>query len=440
MRTTEADLVVVGAGAAGLMCAIQAARTRPDARVVLVDGARKLGAKILVAGGGRCNVTHHAVSADDYAGSSRNAIRKVLRQFDVADTVTFFEALGVTLKREETGKLFPVTDRAQSVLDALLHAARDAGVRILNPWRVKSVMRRPVLESALEPALESVLEPAHGARFQVVSADGERLSARSIVLATGGLSLPKSGSDGSGYGFARHLGHTITDPVLPALVPLNLEAGHFLTKLSGITLDAAFDVLSSSGKRLVRMGGSTLLTHFGLSGPAVLDVSRHYLMAQHDEPGAVLTVNWLPSESPESFEARLVSEASTLQLAHTLLKRQLPDRLAAALIDQVETNGPELSRAARRSLVDLTTRYALPIIGNRGFKYAEVTAGGVPLAELNLKTMESRLCPGLYIVGELCDVDGRIGGFNFQWAWASGHVCGSVAALPPDASRVTPDA
>jgi len=410
----DADVLIIGAGAAGLMAAIWAARSRPQPRVILLDGARKLGAKILVAGGGRCNVTHHAVSEADFAGSSPPAIRKVLRRFDVAATIAFFQELGVTLKQEDTGKLFPTTDQAATVLRALVEAARQAGVSLRHPWRVEQVNRR-----------------ADGG-FTVQGSPGT-LSARRLVLATGGLSLPKSGSDGAGYRFATSLGHRLTPDLFPALVPLVLPGDHFLRALSGLAAPATLSVRSGTGKVLQQATDPVLCTHFGLSGPAVLDISRHLHAAKLADPGAHLTVNWRPDLGGRSFEDEILAQprASALQL---LRAAGLPDRLARALLEAaglpVGASGPasQLPRPLRRAIVQRVSADPLPVSGDRGFTFAEVTAGGVPLAELNLNTLESRVCPGLFLCGEICDVDGRIGGFNFQWAWASGRVAGSAAA------------
>ena len=242
----DADVVVVGTGAAGLFAAIHAGRA--GARVIALDGARTLGAKILVAGGGRCNVTHHAVDEKAYAGSSPNAVRNVLRRFGVAETVRFFEAYGVELKREETGKLFPTTDDAHTILDALLEAAREAGVEIRHPRRVTAIGRDA------------------GGGFSVRGEWG-LLRAPRVILATGGKALPKSGSDGAGYDFARALGHTVTDHVFPALVPLILPGTHPLRALSGLTLPATLSLRSSTCKVLREFTNSLLCTHFGLSGP-----------------------------------------------------------------------------------------------------------------------------------------------------------------------------
>jgi hypothetical protein len=312
----------------------------------------------------------------------------------------------VKLKREETGKLFPVTDRARTVLDALVGAARAAGVVIRHPWRV----------AAIEPG------------FVLRSADGAALDSGRVVLATGGRSLPKTGSDGGGYALAVALGHTLTRRVFPALVPLTLPRGHFLCGLSGLSAPATLEVRGGSGGRLHAFTGPVLCTHFGLSGPAVLDVSRYLTDARFDDPDARLFASWLPGESVESVDAALRDAPAARVLA------PLPERLARALCDAANaswsTPAHQLRREARRALARAATDLPLPVTGDRGWAYAEVTAGGVPLAELDLGTLESRRCPGLSLCGEICDVDGRIGGFNFQWAWASGYVAGVAAARP----------
>ena len=420
--TERADIVVIGAGAAGLMAATWAGRSArergesPD--IVVVDGARTLGAKILVAGGGRCNVTHHTVDAAQYAGSTQPAIKNVLRRFDVARTVAFFQELDVELKREDTGKLFPVTDDARTVLNALLRAAREAGAKIVHPWRVAAVTR----------------EKDGG--FLVHRADiagrEESIRASAVVLATGGKSLPKSGSDGMGHVMARSLGHTITERVFPSLVPLVVDgARHALKELSGIALEATVEVRAGTGKVLKRFTNSILITHFGYSGPGILDVSRYYLDARASDPDAVLAINWIPAKSMDAVDGDLQHLGKRVPWKY-LVEHGVPERLARMLCAiagvDASTPGHALSREERRTLVKHVCAMEVPVSGDRGWNYAEVTAGGVPLAEVDIKTMESRVCPGLFLVGEICDVDGRIGGFNFQWAWATGFVAGTGAA------------
>jgi predicted Rossmann fold flavoprotein len=399
------------------MAAIWAARTRPHLRVMAVDGARAIGAKILVAGGGRCNVTHHEVDETAFAGSSRNAIRQVLRRYDVEQTVKFFKQLGVELKREETGKLFPTTDRAKTVLNALMKAADDARVSIRFPRRVEKIERI-------------------GDEFLVSGPWGE-IATSKVILATGGKSLPKSGSDGGGYTLAQSLGHSLTPRIFPALVPLNLPDGHFIRELSGLTFPATLTVRDRAGRKLAAFTNSTLCTHFGLSGPSVLDISRYLLDAKQDDPGAGLFLNWLPEETFETFDAQLRDLGKITPLG--FLKTRMPERLARALVDYAKipdgTHAHRLPRDLRVALARAVTELPVPVTGNRGFAVAEVTAGGVPLKEIDIKHMESRIVPGLYFCGEICDVDGRIGGFNFQWAWSSGYIAGVSAVTAGETAR-----
>jgi hypothetical protein len=405
------DIVIVGAGAAGLMTAIHAGRglIGSGRRILLLDGASTIGVKILVAGGGRCNVTHHAVDELQYAGGSRNTIRKILRQFDVPETIAFFKDLGVDLKREDTGKLFPTTDSARTVLDALLREVRRVGAEIRNPWRVGAVQR----------STDSFIIAREGS--------GDTIEAERLVLATGGMALPRSGSDGEGYALATGLGHTLTERRFPALVPLVAgEGSRWLTELSGISARAAVEVRAASGKRLARYENDLLLTHFGLSGPAVMDASRWLTHARFTDPGANLRVAWLPHDTFDAVDQALLALGPRRVLAW--LREHLPERLALALLQQSAVpdpaTGATLTKDARRALVHALTEMPVEIARDRGFTHAEATAGGVTLSEVDPATMQSRLCPGLTLVGEILDVDGRIGGFNFQWAWATGAVGG----------------
>ncbi len=412
------DLLIVGAGAAGLMAAITAARA--GQRVLLLDGARKIGAKILVAGGGRCNVTHFAVSERDYAGATPQQIRKVLQRFPVRETIAFFRALGVELKQEDTGKLFPTTDSAKTVLEALLRGCSEAGVALQHPARVEC-LRFDAMQMHFVATTETLA-----------------FTARRVLLATGGKALPKSGSDGAGFSFATAFGHTLTPHIVPALAPLLLPASHWLLALSGLALDVELSLILPSGapfrfpgqakSHLVR--GAMLATHFGLSGPAALDISRHWTHARMLEPRTTLRVNWLPRHREDTLDAVLVASKG-VSVLH-VLRELLPERFARALLQEVRIDPSitpqQLPRERRLSLVRALTEMQLEVIGDRGFTYAEATAGGVPLGEIDLSTMESKLQRGLYLAGEILDVDGRIGGFNFQWAWASGFTAGSSQA------------
>ena len=315
------DVAIVGAGAAGLFAAIWAGKKGGghSIQIAVLDSARKLGAKILVAGGGRCNVTHCQVTEHDFAGSSPAAIRKVLRRFSVKQTVQFFADAGVELKQEETGKLFPVSDSARTILQALLDQAQSVDAFIRHPARVTDIDQLPC--NGLAKGRNK--EP----RLRVVSEEGVLL-ARNVIVCTGGKSLPKSGSDGSGYRLVEKLGHTITKPLVPALVPLTLVDGHWIRGLSGVTVPAAVTLSKASGKRMCTYSGSTLCTHLGLSGPSILDISRHWLIEQHADSDVRLHINWLPEHNEKILDDLLQEQRMG---AFGVLRRWLPDRLARQL-------------------------------------------------------------------------------------------------------------
>lgn len=413
------DIVVIGGGAAGLMAGIFAGRSLNERgispRVAVLDGAKKIGAKILISGGGRCNVTHDVVEAASFFGDSRNSIAKVLRTFTVDDTVKFFGELGVVLKREEGGKLFPVSDTARTILDALVTGLRDSGVALLPNTRVTAIRR-------------------DGSHFMLDSLSGRIIRCSTLIVATGGQSIPKSGSDGLGYELARSLGHEVT-ATTPALVPLLLPDGHWLTELSGISLDVELSLKTETGALLQRESGSMLLTHFGISGPVVLDMSRHWNAWRVQGKDVHLFVNLRPSQDQSAFEAWLTTMTTDRPRARvsTLLASLLPERMALLLLEfsasiPVQRRASELTRDERRRLARTITDMQIPVTGDRGYNFAEVTAGGVPLSEVELSTMKSRRCSQLYLCGEILNVDGRIGGYNFQWAWTSGRLAGISAA------------
>jgi predicted Rossmann fold flavoprotein len=411
----SADVAIIGGGAAGLTAAIFAAQSAAlSRRIVLLDSAKTLGAKILVSGGGRCNVTHDLVRPEDYNGP-RNIVRNVLAAFDAQAAVRWFASLGVELKREETGKLFPTTDSARTVLAALLRRCDELKVVIQTASRVRRI----------EP-------PASAETPFVIHHDGGSLSCKRLIMATGGRSLPRSGSDGSGWEIVKQLGHTVT-PTFAALVPLVLDATMFHASLSGISQEVELSTFVE-GKRIDRRAGSLLWTHFGISGPVVMDASRHWVIARESAKSTRMVCNFLPAADFASVEKWLIDAAAARpqQSLANLLSARLPERVALALlthcsIDPTSRTG-QLPRDSRRTLVHAITALDLKVVQQRGWNYAEVTAGGVPLSEVDYRTMESRKVPRLHLVGEMLDCDGRIGGFNFQWAWASGKVAGTALA------------
>jgi hypothetical protein len=399
-------IAIVGAGAAGLAAAIFAARRGASEPIVLFEGARRPGAKILVSGGSRCNVTNAVVRESDFGGGPRHLVRRVLRSFDVTRTIAFFREIGVPLREEADGKLFPEANRSRVVLDALLAEASRLGVTLRAGERVADVDRGGPLG------------------FVVTSARGPS-HARAVLLATGGLALPKSGSDGHGLRMAQALGHSLV-PTTPALVPLRLE-GQLHAGLSGVSQPAELSV-SSRGRVLVRRRGALLWTHFGVSGPVVLDVSRDWLRAKVEGAEPVLEANLLPGSTLEQAEGELLAlarESPRLSLVRAL-GRRLPAALAEAVAEEqgigAERPLGTLRRDERRACLRALVHRTLPVSDARGYESAEATAGGVPLGEVDTRTLESRRCPGLFLAGEILDVDGRLGGFNFQWAWSSAWV------------------
>jgi len=406
------DVAVIGAGAAGLMTAIVAARSAAG-RIIALDGARRLGAKILISGGGRCNVTNKAVTEKDFWGGNRNITKQVLRAFPVDATVSFFRELGVSLHEEEDGKLFPDTNRAHTVLNALLDEAQRRQIVLAPGSRVTALARDA------------------GGGFRVDTAAGTTIEARRVVLATGGMSVPETGSDGTGYALARLLGHAIV-PTTPALAPLLLEgAAH--AALRGVSQRVELDIQAERDGR-TRLAGSLLWTHFGISGPVVLNASRLWHRAVLERRTVRVTANLAGGRSFESLEEQLLDRAAEPGRAsvRSVVAEMMPASVADAVLAGAGVDGgvllKDFTREARRRLLHAIAHRPLAIRDSRGFRFAEATAGGVELSEVQPATLESRKCPGLFVVGEVLDVDGRIGGFNFQWAWATGHVAGQALA------------
>jgi len=431
-------VIVVGAGAAGLTAALRAAEA--GARVTLLNAHPRLGLKILMSGGTRCNVTHAEVSERDFHGGSRAFVRRVLAAFPAEAARAWLEGLGVELKLEPTGKYFPVTDDAQTVLDALVGGCQRAGVAIEGGARAVRIEPAGAATGRWRLGIQRVGESAaFGAGVAAVGQTrwvppavepGEWMAADAVVLATGGLSFPRTGSDGVGYALAASLGHTLVPPV-PGLTPL--AAGDPLCAIAqGIKLEAAL-TLRVGGKPVARTRGSMLFAHFGYTGPAALDLSRHWHRAEGEEAREVLA-SFLPDATEASLECAWLEAAAaeprTSVRRH--LGRALPERLVVALCDEAEVEpGTPLGQVKRERRVALMQRVVartLPVTGTLGYEKAEVTAGGVELSEVDPSTLESRKAPGVYLCGEILDVEGRLGGFNFQWAWSSGTVAGRGAA------------
>ncbi len=396
----------MGAGAAGAMAAIWAASA--GAETVLLERTPDGGRKILISGGGRCNILPARLDESRFVtDSSVHTLRNIVRSWPLPDQVAYFEReLSLPLVEEtESGKLFPVSNRARDVRDGLLALAQQRGARFTPNATVTGVSPEP--------------------RGWVVQlASGPPLSADAVILATGGLSVPSTGSDGGGLRIAERLGHTL-HPTYAALTPLTAAPPPF-GHLAGVSLPVT--LTATDGPRTATATGGFLFTHRGYSGPAVLDVSHVAVRAAPASP-AEIRVQWTTLDEA-AWDAALRPEGTRTTLG--VLRRHLPDRLALALLNmaEVEPARPlaQLRRDERRRLVETLVRGALPCTGHEGYKKAEVTGGGVSLAEIDPRTMESRRHPGLYLCGEMLDAFGPIGGYNFLWAWVTGRAAGLGAA------------
>jgi predicted flavoprotein YhiN len=421
----EWDVAVIGAGAAGLLAAARSAERGRS--TLLLEKNRRPGVKILMSGGTRCNLTHAADRRGivEEFGPPGRFLHSALAALSPQDLVELFEQEGVATKIEaDTGKIFPASDKASDVLDALLARLRRSGCTL-----------------ALEEPLIDLVRLADGT-FRLATPK-RTLTAARVLITTGGQSYPGSGTSGDGYRWAAALGHTIVPP-RPALTPVTTDAA-WVRELQGVTIgDVALRVMelgpdgrpADLGLRgglskqlgrgcLAARRGSFLFTHFGLSGPVVLDVSR--VISGHANPRSlVLQCDFLPDISETELEDRLKQEAAAAGkkqlggLLTPLLPRRLTDALFALAELPLDRRAAELGRADRTRCVAAIKRQSIPVSGTRGFRKAEVTAGGVSLDEVDSRTMQSLKAPNLYLAGEVLDLDGPIGGYNFQAAFSTG--------------------
>jgi predicted Rossmann fold flavoprotein len=406
----ELPVVVIGAGAAGLLAAIFAAQgPRP---VLLLERTRDGGRKILISGGGRCNILPSRIDPDQYfTASSRNTLRKMLLSWPLPEQRRFFEQeVGLRLElEEETGKLFPSTHSARSVRDGLFELARRRGVG-------------PRMETTVVG-----LHPPTADRGWQVATDHGPIDAHAVIIATGGLSVPATGSDGTGMRIVQQLGHTL-NPTYAALTPLTADPPVH-SGLAGVSLPVKLH--AADGKDRLTTAGGFLFTHRGYSGPSALDVSHVAVRAlDAGQPPPPILAQW--SELDAAAWERLLLDrpaATVIGIARRHLPHRLADHLVAETGVDPHRTPSQLRREERSRLVEAFARYPLPVTGHEGYKKAEVTGGGVPLGEVDPRTLQSRVVPGLYLCGEILDCFGPIGGYNFYWAWATGRAAGLGAGM-----------
>jgi predicted Rossmann fold flavoprotein len=394
MKADIVDVLIVGAGAAGMMCAIEAGRRGRSVRVL--DHARAPGEKIRISGGGRCNFTNLGTGPGNFLGENPRFATSALRRFTQHDFIKRVDRAGIAWHEKTLGQLF-CDDSAKQIIRMLTDDMRDAGARL-----------------SLGVAVERLGRDGDG--FEAALSDGSIVRARSLVLATGGKSIPKMGATGWAYDTARAFGLRVTE-TRPALVPLTFEAGLLerLKPLAGVSVEAVV----GCGK--TKFAEGLLFTHRGLSGPSVLQISSYW------REGEAISVAMAPGV--DVFERlRAMKAENGRQAAHTALGQIVPKRLAEVLVEQEQAQGnlADLSDKALRRLDAAVNGWTVKPVGSEGYRTAEVTLGGVATDQLDQQTMAARSVPGLYVIGEAVDVTGWLGGYNFQWAWSSGWAAGQA--------------
>lgn len=410
-----ANVLVIGGGAAGLLAGIAAAQS--GAQTVILEKMRRPGKKILITGKGRCNITNNCDLQEIIKNIPGNGrfLNSALRRFTNQDIVQLLEDNGLPTKVERGGRVFPVSDKAADVVDTLAKIYKNYGGRLLTDCKVKSITAE------------------FGKITGAVTADGQKFTADAVILAAGGSSYPGTGSDGSGVKLAKALGHTIV-PLAPSLVPLESDSP-YIADLQGLSLRNIEGTVYADGKKIGSEFGEMLFTHFGVSGPIILSLSK--CVAEAFAKGAQeveLAIDLKPALDKDKLDARLqrdFTQYSRKQMPNGM-KDLLPQRLIEPVLDQAfideEKFVNQLSRAERRRLVDVLKAFTVPVTGTRPIAEAIVTAGGVSLKEIDPKTMESKLIKGLFFAGEVMDIDGYTGGYNLQAAFSTGYAAGTFAA------------
>jgi predicted Rossmann fold flavoprotein len=394
------QIVIIGGGASGLVAAIVAARRKQN--VLIIEKNKELGTKILVTGNGRCNLTNINVSPDKYYGENTKCLHNIFSRFSYNDTIGFFEKLGVKLKTEPDGRVFPASDQASTVLAALERELSRLQVKIKLGERVTKL-------STTKTGWQ-------------VSTDKNRYESKSVILAIGGKSYPQLGTNGDGYDIARQLDHRIVEPK-PALVPLELS-GAWYKDLPGIQVNV--ELILKQENKYVKRSGDLLFTHFGISGPAVLDISR--LVRKNNSE---LFINFFPayknSRELESFFNTNWQSHPRKTILNSLAEL-LPKKLCFALLNILKINSDkqisQINQKERRLITKRFMNWQVSVKSTRSFAEAMVSAGGVATSEINPKTMESLKVKELYFAGEILDIDGVSGGYNLQFAWGTGYLAG----------------
>lgn len=397
------DIAIIGAGPAGMMAAITASE---GSSVVLIEKNETVGRKILATGNGRCNITNRFAEVGYYHSRNLDIVKAVLQKFDQFETMKFFENLGIVLKEEDSGRIFPRTNQAQTVVDVLSHELYEKNVKVKTNSEVKNIFKEKD-------------------GFKIIIKNNEIIFSKKLILATGGKAAHHLGSSGDGLFWARLLGHTMT-PTYPALVPLE-TVEKWPYDISGLRVEGKSTVTIES-EIISEKSGDILFTHFGLSAPAIM--AHASKVAPHLGKNVKIHLDLFPDKSEKELDQMLagVFDKSGKKTLKNSLAGLIPNNLAPVILDllslNVERKTAEISKIDRLKIAKILKDLTLAVKSLRSFKEAQVTSGGVSFSEVNPESLESKKVPGLYFAGEILDVNGDSGGFNLQWAWSSGHLAG----------------
>lgn len=402
---------VIGGGPSGMMAAISAADNQS---VILIEKNETVGRKILATGNGRCNITNRLTDATHYHGGNKDLIKNVLLNFDQFKTIVFFENLGVILKEEDNGRIFPQSNQAQTVVDALTDKLRECSVTIKTSSAVKKFFRK-------------------NSGFQIILNNGDEITSEKLIITTGGKSSPQFGSTGDAYFWAEQFGHKVTK-TFPALVPIE-TVETWPKEISGLRIEGR-SFVTLNKKVISEKSGDILFTHFGLSAPSIMahasQIAQYADNTDNSDEDLIIHLDLFPDSSLQQLDillTKLFANTGKKTIKNSL-SGLVANNLAPVILKLVDIDSEiktaEISKINRKNIADKLKDISLTIKDLRPFKEAQVTHGGIRLDKINSKTLQSKIVPNLYFAGEVLDVDGDSGGFNLQWAWSSGHLAGQT--------------
>ena len=403
----KTEITVIGGGASGMMAAITARKSGKE--VVVLERKDRILKKVLITGNGRCNITNVNANISNYFGKNVSSVENILNSFNPQDTMDFFNGLGIMCNEENRGKVYPLSGQASSVVDALRFEAERLGVRIETEFYVRKIEKE-------------------GFKFKIYSEERKKIEAGRVIIAAGGQSYPELGSNGSGFELAKELGHSVTK-LSPSIVQLKSEK-HQVKGLQGIKTDVAVTAYGDN-KKICTYDGELLFTDYGISGNVVFNISFVMPLYKNIEFEIDFMEKFDYNELYEILKERkkIMSHLTMENYFNGMINKKLGQFLSKISgIEKLSKPVKDLNDSEIRKLCTVLKKYRIKILETTGFKNAQVTAGGVSLDEVNSETLESKIVKGLYFSGEVLDVYGECGGFNLQWAWASGYIAGKNAA------------